>query len=460
MRAVSNAAVSSLRSLCEWMVAARNAPLPPSIRRRAALVLFDDIAAMFAAGDDPLVRATCRSWIAAPLESPSGEATIFTKGLPRARRDDAALANGLAVVWGELDEGFRGTPCHAGAYILPALLGDAEARGAPVEATLTALAIAYEATARVALAFPQQTPRIHPHGAYNAIGAAIGVALSRGYDAPGLFRTITTAASLVNPGPFNHAFEGALARNLWAAIGAVSGLRAAQAAEAGIGGLPSALIDVYSGAFGRDVDAAQLAPIPEGRWAIEGNFHKLYACCQYAHSAAEAALELRARLGDPLIDRRIARIEVEVHPLALPLDTVDPATVLAAKFSLPHVLAAATIFGSVGAMAFKHATLTDERIARLRRRVAISPHRNVGAWPEDRPAKVRWVLDDGEAHESEVRSARGGIDRPFADSEILAKIETLTGPSMPGLGAICARAIDGEAIDLTVGQMIDRAAQR
>ncbi len=453
-------AIPALRSLCEWMVSARNSPLPPSIRRRAAFVLFDDIAAMLAAGDDPLVRATCRSWIAAPLESPSGEATIFAKGQPRARRDDAALANGLSVVWSELDEGFRGTPCHAGAYILPALLADAEARNASVEATLTALAIAYEATARIALAFPQQTPRVHPHGAYNAIGAAIGVALSRGYDAPDLFRTITTAASLVNPGPFNHAFQGALARNLWAANGAVSGLRAAQAAAVGVEGLPSALADVYAGAFGRDIDVAQLVPIPEGRWAIEGNFHKLYACCQYAHSAAEAAFELRARLGDPDIDRRIARIEVEVHPLALPLDTVDPATVLAAKFSLPYILAVAAIFGNVGATSFTHKTLADARIARLRHRVVISSHRNVGAWPEDRPAKLRWILDDGGRHECEVRSARGGVDRPFADSEILAKIEYLSAQTMPSLGTICSRVIGNEAIDLTIRQMIDRAVQR
>jgi len=453
-------AVSALRSLCDWMSAASGAPLPSHIRRRAALVLFDDIAAMLAAGRDPHVRATCRNWIPATSGSSSGEATIFATGLPRARRDDAALANGLAVVWSEIDEGFRGTPCHAGAYILPALLADAEARGASLEATLKALAIAYEATARIALAFPQQTPRVHPHGAYNAIGAAIGVALSRGYDGATLFRTVTTAAALVNPGPFSHAFEGALARNLWTAIGAVSGLRAAQAAAAGIEGLPSALNDVYAGAFGRDIDFAQLSPVPEGRWAIEGNFHKLYACCQYAHSAAEAVLELRARLDDPGIDRRIARIEVEVHPLALPLDTVEPATVLAAKFSLPHVLAAAAIFGHVSAAAFEHATLADERIARLRRRVAISPHRNVGVWPEDRPAKLCWILDDGRVHACEVRSARGGIDRPFADEDILAKIAQLSEPIMPGLAAFCARVIGGEEIDLTIGQMIDRVAQR
>ena len=51
---------------------------------------------------------------------------MFRGGRPRTDRISAAVANGLAGDWIELDEGFREVPCHAGVYVLPALLAEAE----------------------------------------------------------------------------------------------------------------------------------------------------------------------------------------------------------------------------------------------------------------------------------------------------------------------------------------------
>lgn len=84
----------------------------------------------------------------------SAEATVFAVGAPRLDRVAAVCSNGMAIAWCELDEGFRNASCHGGAYTIPALLAEAEARGLSVEQLVRAVAVAYEVTTRFALAYP------------------------------------------------------------------------------------------------------------------------------------------------------------------------------------------------------------------------------------------------------------------------------------------------------------------
>ena len=238
-----DAVAAGLDRLCEWAVKARSAPLPDAVRRRAALVVSDDIAAMVVAASEPQVSAAQER-----ILSPGGkaEATVFGASRKKAPRSLAAAANGLALPWAELDEGYRPLPCHAGGYTLPALLAEAEAENASVHDMLRALCISYEITTRIAHTFPFDNLTIHPHGAFNAIGAAAGVAVLRGYNATLLRDTLTSAATMVCAGPFNHAIEGALARNTWTGLGAIAGFQAADFAPLGITGLRGALYDVYA----------------------------------------------------------------------------------------------------------------------------------------------------------------------------------------------------------------------
>jgi 2-methylcitrate dehydratase PrpD len=198
------------------------APLPAVIRKRAALVLIDDVGAAVAASAN---RRSPPRAISKPPAAAQTEATIFAPGAPRADRLAAAVANGMAATWAELDEGYRLAPCHAGAYVWPALVAEAEARGARVDETLRALAIAYEITARFARAFPFPQMTVHPHAAFATIGAAAGVALMRRLDGAQLLAAVSGAASMAFAGPYGHAIDGALARNAWTAAGAWIGFR-------------------------------------------------------------------------------------------------------------------------------------------------------------------------------------------------------------------------------------------
>jgi 2-methylcitrate dehydratase PrpD len=437
------ASAAGLTALCNWAVAVRGKALPDSVRRRAAMVLADDLSAIVVAAGEPQI-AQARALLLACGGAP--EATVLAEGAFRATREQAAAANGLAVCWAELDEGYRPLPCHAGAYVLPALLAEAEATDRTMDEVLGALAVGYEITARVARAYPFHRLSVHPHAAFNAIGAAAGLSALRGHDAETMFAAITAASTMVNPGPFNHAIEGALVRNVWTSIGATAGFRAADFAPLGIAGLRGALHDVFVDCFGCRPRSEELScDLPSGRgaWAIESGYHKLHACCQYTHSAVEASLSLAERVSD---HARIVGIEVETHARGLALDVRAPETVLAAKFSMPHAVAAVAVRADAGPRSFDTASLADPAIAQLRKTVRLVPHDDVRAAPNDRPARVHWILDDGSRLTAAVDSARGGADQPFSEAELMDKFARLTRDTFPAAGEVLAGMVAGRDI--------------
>jgi 2-methylcitrate dehydratase PrpD len=412
------------------------------VRRRAALILADDLGAMVAAANEPQVAAV-RASLAANSHGP--EATVFAAGAPRIDRFAAAAANGMAATWCELDEGFRAAPCHAGAYLLPALLAEAEHRGAGTSAVLAALAVAYEVTARIALAFPFATMNVHPHAAFATIGAAAGAGLMRGFDAGRLLDAVSGAASMSFAGPFGHATEGALVRNGWTSAGAWIGMQTADWSATGIGGLAETPYDVFVTVFHTGCKPEELSAGLGETWAVAGGYHKIFACCQYAHSAVEATLDLHARLaGSGRSAADLAEITVETHPRGLNLTTVEPATVLAAKFSMPHAMAAVATLGTGGQAAFTAATLTDPPIAALRRKVRLAPHPAIGDWPLDRPARVSWRFADGESWVAECASARGGSDQPFDEATMTAKLAENTRTTFPAMQGVLSALLAGD----------------
>lgn len=427
--------VEGIDALTRWAADLRFEDIPEAIRVRAATVLADDLAAIVAAREEPeligLTQGMARS-------SGAAEATVFDGRGTRLDRYSAATVNGSAADWCELDEGYRRVICHAGLYCVPALLAEAEASGATARDLLRALAVGYEIAGRVARAFGWATLTLHPHGSLAAVGAAASVAALRGLTAQEMAKTISTACTLVVPGPFNHTVEGALVRNVWPGVGAWSGLRAVDWTLCGITGRPESLHDVYASAFNGAPHPEELTDGLGEEWALSDGYHKLHACCQYAHSAVEASLALHARADAS----KIREIHIDTHWKGRHLDNAQPATTLAAKFSMQHILAATAQFGHAGAEAFHASTLAAPDLSAMRGKVTIGAYDPEPAWPNDRPARVTWVLADGDRVTEECLSARGGPDRPFDPSEVRAKIRGIVDAPYPSMGAALERLLD------------------
>jgi len=435
-------ATANTRKLVDWAVTAVCQPLPETVRRRAATILADDIGAIVAGSLEPQVLQAREGLIR--TASGAAEATVLAQGAPRVDRYSAASANGMAITWCELDEGFRNASCHGGAYTIPALLAEAEARGLTVEEVLRALAVAYEVTTRFALAFPFPVFNVHPHAAFAPIGAAAAASLVRRHDAKTMLDAVTGGASMSFAGPFDTAVEGALVRNAWTSAGAWLGLRAADWAEAGIGGGAVTPYDVFVGSFSTRALPEALLDGLGTTWSVANGYHKIFACCGYSHSAVEATLELLDRLRERRVDD-IAEILVETGPGGQALTTVEPETVLAAKFSIPHAIAATARLGTAGARAFTFDKLNDEGIAKLRRRVRMAPYTELKPWPNDRPARVTMRFADGGEMSAVCESARGGADQPFDEHTLLAKLAENAGGIFPAVPDTMARVVRGDA---------------
>ena len=215
------AATDGLRTLTDWAAGLPADRIPPEILARAAAVLADDFGAIVAAGSEPEVAR----FHAMTLNRRSDtEATVFRGGRSRTDRHNAAVANGLAACWLELDEGYRKASCHAGLYVVPALLAEAEATDMPVMDVLRALVLAYEIVTRFAMTWNSPGRHVHSHAQFCAVGAAAAVALARWLSADELRNVLAMASTLVTVGPRNHVVRGALVRNTWPAAGAWSGM--------------------------------------------------------------------------------------------------------------------------------------------------------------------------------------------------------------------------------------------
>lgn len=431
-----------LDRLFSWAVSVRGNDIPSDARRRAAQILFDDISAMVGAWQEPEFQ---RLYPVLMQSNRGGASTVFCRPGTKADPETAAVVNAVAANWLELDEGYRATPCHAGLYVLPALLACAEADGTPTDTMIATLAIAYELITRVARAFPQQPAVMQSHGRYAALGAAMAVALHRRLTAAQLMDAASAAATLVTPAPRNHLALGALVRNVWAGVGARSGMNAADWSAAGISGSPGSLYDVYATVLRGGFRPEMLTDGLGESWAVTQGYTKMYACCQHLHAAVEAVLDIRAMAWEKGLDK-VAGIRVLTHDLALPLQNRRPHNTLSAKFSMAHAIAAALVSGQGGAAAFHSGTVADAAAQALRDCISMEPWPGpIPPPPNDRPARVEIRFTDGSVLAAECLSARGGADRPFAPEALIDKIRQLTGDTYPALAEVAARLIEGNS---------------
>jgi len=451
------AVAAAARTLVEWAAGCSLADIPSEVLARAANVLTDDLAAMIGARDEPEVARFHAHVIE---RAHHREATVLRGGKVRVARIDAAVANAVAANWLELDEGYRRTPCHAGLYVLPALLATAETDDTPSGDLLRAIVLAYEIVTRIARGWKQRALNMQSHGRYCAIGAAAATALLRRLDFQTMFQAMTAAATLVNPAPRTHLVAGALVRNVWPAQGAWSGMMAVEWASLGIGGSADAFHDVYSDVLGGTAQPEALTDGLGRSWALLEGYTKLYACCQHLHATVEALLDLRPALMAAGSIEAIASVEIATHALARPLMNQDPGTTLGAKFSLPHAVASTLVMGSGGAEAFAFDTLARPDIAALRRRVSIKPYETDLPPPNDRPARAEVRLRDGRVLSAECLSARGGSDRPLPPSTVDDKLAQLAAPAYPAIADVLAplRKLETAALQRGWRQAVDAFA--
>jgi len=285
---------------------------------------------------------------------------------------------------------------------------------------------------------------VHPHAAFAAIGACSGVATARRYKETQVLSMLTAASTAVHPGPFGQAVGGSFMRNIWVANGSKAGLQIADWIHVGIEGLDQSLLQVFKEILGFNCLPEQLTQNLSTDWAILANFHKIYPCCQFAHSAIEAIAALLPCLPDRYqasVGAQLKGIRIEVHEKARVLNNYEPVSMLAARFSLPHIVAVMVVHGVIDTQTLSSASLCDAAVIKVRKLVKIEGLKTTHPPPNDRACRVYFSFRDGEEYESECLCARGSQSNPLALDVLKQKIHEITARSYPKLHLIMERLI-------------------
>src|SRR5215468_4042093 len=349
------------------------ARLPEAAVKTARLGFTDCIGTMIAGSPEPCVQILKKTL----ANGRGGEATLYLSS-ERCAAPEAAWINGTAAHALDYDDvGQRG---RRGAGVVPAILAEAEARGASGRDMIAAYAAGYEVWAELASREQGHHHRKgwHPTGILGAIGAAAACAALRGLDAERATHAIALGAS--QSGGIMANF-GTMTKPFHAGRAAHAGLVSARLAELGFTAAADALehpqgfLSAVSPEGKADREAA--APALGQDWHIlkQGLSIKKYPACYCTHRALDAMLDLLAQR--PLKPADIAHITVSISDThALILRNHQPRTGLEAKFSMEFAIAAAVISRRASLGEYTDAFVRRPEVQDLMRRVSITTNQD------------------------------------------------------------------------------------
>ncbi|KTG27011.1 MmgE/PrpD family protein, partial [Haloferax profundi] len=347
-----------------------NTEVPPHVRAVGTRVVADVLAATVAGAAAPQNASVFREVALA-----DGPASV----LGTDRRTDpaqAALLNATAAITQEIEEGHnRGG--HVGASIVAGAIGVAEAHDVDGETFVDACVRSYELCTRFEYAIFAMKARLNdavpwlirdPHSTWTTLGPALTAAVCMGHSDDEIRETVRTALNLAVVSMHDPFAEGAPSRNFTAGFSAQAGVSAATLAGAGLRGSAAAMEAVYDpfesiledGEFDHLFDS-----LGEAWWVTEA-YHKPYPSCRYTHAPLDA---LRDADADGLEPDDVERIDVYTYRNGVDMSHTRPATLTAAKFSTPYVLARWVADGAISLEHFLDDALEEEAVQALSERV-------------------------------------------------------------------------------------------
>jgi 2-methylcitrate dehydratase PrpD len=358
-----------------------------------------------------------------------GPATIL--GL-RATRDasTAALLNGGLMHGLEFDDTHVASIVHGSAVVAPAALAVAQEENAGGADLLRAYILGWEVLVRIGLAAP---------GAFQARGfqvTSVGGALVAALQAAEILRldedrTVAALGIALSQasGVFEFLTNGSSVKSMHPGWAAHAGVMAARLAAAGLTG-PETALDGRMGLFNQFTNdgaaaverfAASLATLGR-QWHIAEAAYKFLPCCHYLHPYVEALDQLGA-----VTASHVRAVHCLVAPGAAPIICEPwsrkqaPATGHEARWSLPIVVAARLVDGTIGHATF--AAPPSMPVRDLATRVSWSPLQP-SAFPHRFEAEMTVTFSDGRQQRCRIDDVFGGANRPASADQVKVKFRT------------------------------------
>ena len=377
---------------------------PPEAIERARVAFIDTMGVMLAGSHEEVSHLVVEM---VKLEGATPAASIVGQSL-RTSPQLAALANGVAGHAMDYDLSYLSG--QAVAPVIPAVLALAESTGAVPPDCIAAFIVGCEVASRLVRA----SPRIsndggwHSTGVVGSVAAAAACAKLIKVPVERIANVLGIAVSLASGTAVNY---GTMTKPLHSGNAARNGVLAASLGKTGFTSHETALEGTagYFATFSRGLQIS-LDPFNDiGRRfdLVEMGYSiKAYPCGGRGHTAIEAALALRERIGARLGD--IANIHCSVsRSSAQRINAKWPQDVEAAKFSAAYVIAYSLVHGAPRIPAFTEQALKDERVKALAQFVTAGGDPELSDAFGESPAKLKITLRDGQTFEQRRDYATG-----------------------------------------------------
>ena len=446
--------IASIEEVARFIRALRFDALPGDVVRQAARCLLDTLG-VAAAGSATRSSAITRGYATRHLRGRDEQARILFDGR-QASAAGAAFAGAATIDAFDAHDGHVLTKGHAGVAIIPTLLAFADLAprdGAETSSCqaidgrelLTSLVVGYEIATRAGIALHASVADYHCSGAWNALGAAAVAARALALDVAQTREALGIAEYHGTRGQMMRTCRDPSMVKDGSGWGAHAGVSAAWLAREGFTGAPAVTIEEGAEVeLWRDLGT---------RWRVLEQYFKPYPVCRWAQPAIEAVLALcRTHRfdGDAVAHVTIATF---AEAVALGASRRIPRSTEDAQYGLAYPVAAALVFGRVGAREIDVPALHDARVARLIDAMTLEDDVEFSRrFPAERLARVSVRLHNGRTLVSEPTVARGGPENPLSDAQLQDKYVGLAAPVM---GAARAVRIDVAVRDLVHGGPLD-----
>ena len=345
----------------------------------------------------------------------------------RASALDAALLNGTAGTWLELNEGNLYAKGHPGIQVVPAAVALAQESGASGEALLMAVALGYELSSRISRA-AQMKIAVHPHGTWGTLGAAVAAGRLKGFDERRMLELLNVSSTMGMATSRQTLLDGATVRNIFTGHSGYMGLMAARLVECGFTGESDSPASVYGKVLADGFDPAKTVENLGSEWLLAQGYFKLHPTGRYVHSAIDALEDLLSRSGK-LDLGSIERIEVKAYRLAAMLAQKRVTSSFGARFSVPFALATILHHGGSGLAPFEQAAVDNKAIQALAARVEVEEDASYTArYPAEQVCDVRIVLSGGTVLEGRCTITKGEPSKPHQPAQLEEKFLQLGAP--------------------------------
>jgi len=416
--------------------------LPPAVVHATKIRVIDTFGALVGGffGDPCRIARE----VAAQMGSTNGATIVGTR--ERTAVDMAAFVNGVTARFVEMNDVYhwpKAGGAHPSDVIMP-LIAVAEVERRSGRDLIAAIVLGYEIY--LCMANSVRTPGFD---FINNQSLAVAIAAGKLMDLTDEQMAQCISLVVVPNNALGQARAGHLSHWKAAASGqaARAGVFAAMLARAGMQGA----VTPFEGNAGWSKVVAHgpftLAPMAgepgAGHFRILDTIIKPRSSCATTLSSILAAEKAGAAVADA---RRISGINVEVYQRAVHLGegehSFNPDTRETADHSIPYVVAAALMDGTVTPRSFLESRLWDPELRELVQKVHVVHNPDFTADYEKLPVEHRTRVTvstlDGGQHVGEIRTLKGAPIDPMTDSEIEDKFRMLTGEY---LGAKSSRQI-------------------